>query len=155
MKFTFVVLNFLLIENGGGLMYRKIKDMIPTTGTKIISKQNEPSLLSCAQHCAFRKAEFVYNVPLCTCLVYLDDNEGEKSDSNKKMISNSFYKVWYTGCPKKRTPKSIACEKITKNIYELPCRLEVPRLIYFSGKIFFINNDRHNDNYIIINFCQK
>ena len=59
------------------------------------------------------------------------------------------------GVPKKTSPKSIACEKIRKNIYGLPRRLEVARLICFSGKIVLINNNKHKDNYMAINYCYR
>ena len=65
-------------------------------------------------------------------------------------LDERFHKV--QGVPKKRTPKSIACKKIRKNIYGLPHRFEVARLICFSGKIVLINNYKHNDNYNMINF---
>ena len=64
---------------------------------------------------------------------------------------NSLFIYLVKGVPK-TTPKSIACQKLKKKIYGLPRRFEIPALICFSGKIVFINTNKHNHNYNIINF---
>ena len=93
-KVVILTLNFLLIKYGEAVMYQK-NPIIVLSRTEIVSEQDEPSLLSCAQRCTFRKAEFVYEEPLCTCLVNLYTMGKKKRESHQKTLSGEFYKVCY------------------------------------------------------------
>ena len=93
MKVHILFVNFLF-EYASAVLYQKDIYLLPSP-VNIISEEEQPSLLSCAQRCSFLKAEFIYNKPQCTCLVYLKNVKGGnvQSKKNTKMLRGTVYKV--------------------------------------------------------------
>ena len=92
MKIVFFLLT-LLIEYVRAATYRKSEELVPSR-VKVISKEEAPSLISCAVRCKIQKSDFLYDAGKCTCLVYLEDEVGQDNpEIQPKSLTGSFYKV--------------------------------------------------------------
>ena len=80
----------LILDYVTGVLYDTI-EFVPKN-IKVVHEEEAPSLASCAIKCTIRKTDFVYDKKMCTCVIYLDDEDRKKS-VRASTLSGTFYKV--------------------------------------------------------------